>query len=482
MSYGLTPEGFSYMTVPVVYDQLAAGMRTQPGLSNLRTDPTSPFANESAPFVEQVGNVWVTLYTLYQSLNPDTAEDASLDARAASIGKSRYPAKKSKVLLTLYNRTSTNTVNVLAGKLLRQSATGVLWETLADAEIPALSNLFEDLAIDSIENQSPGIDRVTFNDDPDLTPVAIGDSLTIEGAANASNNGTFSITAKDLAGYWIEIANEDHTDGTDDEDPAMDVSGTITDTEASVLVDGQSVEYGPFQASVDTINTVIEPQTGLDAVSNQTAAEVGQDRELDTPFRTRILQNPVISQGGIYPAVLNRLLEVDGVSYATIEENDTASIVDGMEPHSIRATLVGGADQDIWNALGQFKGMGIGTNGTESGYWTDPRGLPKLVRFNRVTKLNPYILVELVIGTGYPSGTATATIKAALEGVKYTHGDDLIVHILDATVSNLRLTGVLGIVVKVSMSPDPTLSANLPADPSEVFVIDPNRITVTTSS
>lgn len=482
MSYGLSDEGFSYMTAPVIYDGIAAGMRNQERLSGLRTGPESKFANESAPFVEVAAKVWETLGALYDSLNPDSATKTSLDNRAASIGKSRYPQKKSKVPLTLYNRTSTSPVTVFADSQVKQPVTGILWATLEDAEIPALTTLHTELDIDAITNQGGTVDRITFNGNPDLSAVSPGDTLTITDAANDSNNGTFSIVAVNVGGYFVDISNEDHSDGTDNEASDTDAKGTINDTETSVIVNAESLDYGAFQASVDTITAINTPVPGWDGVSNLTAAEVGQTIEKDSDFRARILANPVISQGGISPAIVNRLREVNGVTYATVEENDTAAIVDGMEPNSIRATVVGGTDQDIWDCLGQFKGAGIGTNGTEVGVYIDEQGVEKPVRFNRVTKINPYIRVEITKGSGFPTTTATTTIQEALAKIVYLHGEDLIVHRLVAAVSDLRLTDTLAITVKVSEDTNPpTVSDNLDASATEVFVVDPNRITVVLS-
>jgi len=73
------------------------------------------------------------------------------------------------------------------------------------------------LDVDAIDWQSGTTVRNTYNGTPDLSNVEIGDRVANSSATNASNDGDFIITAVNDGSDYIEYTNPARTDATDDE-------------------------------------------------------------------------------------------------------------------------------------------------------------------------------------------------------------------------------------------------------------------------
>jgi len=471
VTYGVIATGFSR---PLASDCL---LETQTDIED-STDIVVPTTGDTAIGVtlgilaEREARAWEVLEDVYYSAFRETADDDALDHAIALIGKSRVLASHSTVSLTLYNRTSASPVTVDSGSQARQSATGVVWETTAAAEIPALTTLLSSLDIDDILWQSGNTIRVNFNSTPVLTPVAVGDEITITGAANAVNNGTFAITAKNNGAYWVEFLNEDRSSNAEDETSSAGTAD-IDDVETSVSVNAQSLLAGAYEATAGTINTVVSSISGWDGVTNALSAQVGDEKQTDPEFKTAAALDLVIADGTTVDAVLTKLLLVDGVTYASGD-----SIDDYTDPNwGYSFVVVGGTDQDIWDCIGSNICGSIPSLGTEVGNWTDSSGNSHVVKFSRATEINPYLVVNLTTNADYPSD-GDDLVKAALETVEYDLGEDIINHALAAAVSTAGIAGILTIQIYQGTSPAPVSSANTTIAAGEVANITQDLITV----
>ena len=312
---------------------------------------------------------------------------------------------------------------------------------------------------------------------PNLATVSPGDELIISGATNPSNDGTFTISAVDVAGYWVEYPNPARPDATDDE-TSSPAAADINDVETSVVVGGQSATTGPFEASIGSIDTIVTPVSGWDAVTNLSAANVGRNRETDAEFRIRIAQELAIAQGSTVLAIRAQLLEVPGVTFVSAKENRTGvTDIDGNKPHSYRFTIAGGADQDIIDCIGQFGAGAIATNGSASGTYNDPGGEVVTIYFDRVTEVNPYLIVNLTTTGEYP-GDGDTLIAEALADLEFENGQDLINYLLIGAVAASQVPGILTVQILQGLAPGPVSSANITIPASEVVNITADRITV----
>lgn len=472
--YGITDTGFVIKPTSVLRASTVESIREINGFTNARISTGSILGQLADITVNEIGLLWEGLDAFVNSFNKDNATGQSLDNVFALLLKSRVLASPSDTTLTLWTL-GAGDVSVPAGSQTKQSATGVLWETTADATIPAAVHSLTALNVNNINWQSANTIRYTFSATPDLSTVIAGDLLIVSGAAFDSNNGAFTITTVNNGSDWIEVTNLMRSDAVADE-AASDATADTTD--GIITVSAQSVDSGAYDASAHSIDQINNPITDWDGVVNLAAAQTGTDRETDAEFRIRVAGELTISKGSTLEAVKAQIRKIDGVTYVSSEENRTA-IIDGNSnaPHSQRFTVVGGVDQDIIDAIGTYKAAGIETNGAESGTWIDPEGESVTLYFDRVTEVSPFAIVNLTTDADYPADGDTAVINA-LVGIELEHSEDIINYKCKAAISNAGIPGITEISLLLSYSDPPTLQINLSVGATELGVFVADQITV----
>jgi len=479
--YGLLLTGFNPKTAVICSEELQSELIGIQGFEDASFDSDEPWGQFVGIMSERESKLWMLGLALSQSISRASATGVSLANTAAFIGEDKIEASKSQVTLTLINRSQITPVTVPEDYQARQSSTSVAWSLNAAAEIPAFDTALEDLAVDTLEFQT-GTDntvRAYLGGSPDLSGMAVNWEVQVSGSTNSSNDGRFFVTDWDVAGFWVEYPNLNRADDTDDEDPT---SPAIISLYPGVNVLAESLNTGPFEASIGSINTIVTPLSGWDDVYNQNAATPGTNEEKDDEFRIRLAEQAINSDGGTLAAVKEALEKVDGVTYVFGEENRSNVEVDGLKPNSMHFIVVGGTDQDIIDTIGRVGPAGIDTNGTETGTYDGNPDDPQIISFDRVTEVNPYFILNLTVDPAIWSSPALIAqyktdCKTAMESRTYAHGEDLVNHLLAATVS-VNVRGILTIALLQGLSPSPGSSANISIPGTEVVNITADRITV----
>lgn len=472
MTYGLTATGFVRKPAAEIKADIISNIRKINGLQNARINTGSVLGQLVDVFTNELSAVWEAAEARSNAMSPDEATGASLDAAMALVGKSRNGGIKTALTLTLWTFAESS-VSVPAGNQVIQSATEIVFETLEDAVIPAANTALEELIISGIEWQSANTVRYTFADSPDLSTVAVGDLFVCAGASFESNNLAAKITAVDDGSDYIEITNPDRTDAAADES-GTDALGAITD--GYVDVSAAAIDIGEFSATAQSINAINTPLADWVGVVNLDDGITGRAIETDDAFRARAYLELIIAQGGTLEAIKARLRsDVDGVTYVAGVENRTDEVVDGNAPHSYRLTVVGGIDQAVIDMIGEAGPAGIETNGSVSGTYTDPEGVGQTIRFDRVTEIKPYLIVNLTTNGNYPA-TGDDDVVALLTALEYEHGADILNYALAAALATIP--GILTIEVLQGLSDPPTTTNNISIAATELAVIVAERITV----
>ena len=124
---------------------------------------------------------------------------------------------------------------------------------------------------------------------------------------------------------------------------------------------------GSIQAGVATLTQIVTTTPGWDAVTNATAAEVGQLVESQAAFEARRYQSVALNGRSTTAAVYARVAEVDNVIAAYVTDNKTNvnKTIDGytLSPHSIYVAAIGGDDDDIAQAIYNSVSAGCDYNG-----------------------------------------------------------------------------------------------------------------------
>ena len=186
------------------------------------------------------------------------------------------------------------------------------------------------------------------------------------------------------------------------EDTTIGANGTTTATFTC-----QS--EGAIQAGVATLTQIVTTTPGWDAVTNATAAEVGQLVESQTAFEARRYQSVALNGRSTTAAVYARVAEVNNVIAAYVTDNKTNvnKTVDGytLAPHSIYVAVIGGDDDDIAKAIYNSVSAGCDYNGNTTVNVTDPNtGAVEAVTFMRPTQLPLYVKVTIQNDGSLPDG------------------------------------------------------------------------------
>ena len=166
---------------------------------------------------------------------------------------------------------------------------------------------------------------------------------------------------------------------------------------------------GAIQAGVATLTQIVTTVPGWDAVTNATAAEVGQLVESQAAFEARRYKSVALNGRSTTTAVYARVAEVDSVIAAYVTDNKTNvnKTVDGytLSPHSIYVAVIGGDDDDIAKAIYNSVSAGCDYNSNTTVNVTDPNTMAvEAVTFMRPTQLPLYVKVTIQDDGNLPDG------------------------------------------------------------------------------
>lgn len=236
--------------------------------------------------------------------------------------------------------------------------------------------------------------------DPDS---AVGNVLDQRVAINGIQRqaGTFTTTNITLINSQsVNLFGVDQT--VQDIYTVSDLSGNQWQLQSTVLGVAPGTHNYLFQSAVPgavlTIpNTITIPVTvvlGVDSINNPTALSIlGLNEESDAALRLRRQKSVTLSSQGYLSGLLAALENIPGVTFAFVEENNTATTNgDGVPGHSIWVIVAGsGANADIANAIYTKRNAGCGMFGMVSFAITQVDGTTFTVFWDVVAPVNLFI-------------------------------------------------------------------------------------------
>lgn len=154
-------------------------------------------------------------------------------------------------------------------------------------------------------------------------------------------------------------------------------SGTIDVTATAQLI-------GFVTANASSITNIFTPTRGWQTVTNAGAASPGAPVETDAELRIRQSLSTSVPAQTVFDATLGSVANVTGVTKVTGYENYTDTTdANGLPAHSICVVTVGGASQDIANAIGAQKTPGTNPTGNAGPFVVlDARGMPLNIKYS----------------------------------------------------------------------------------------------------
>ncbi len=242
------------------------------------------------------------------------------------------------------------------------------------------------------------------------------------------------------------------------------------------------------------LNTV--EQTGYDAIMSITsrlpgATSGGDDGETDPDLRLRYRLTRATAGSATAEAVSSQLYRVTGVKSVYIRQNRMDYVVDGMNPHSVEATVYGGDPDDVGAALLASVPAGCETLGSSAVTVLDAINQAHVMCYNKAARTSIYVAVTLTVDGSFSYDAGVETIQDAL--INYIGGEDssgqfhigllpaadVIYQKLVALI--MAIDGVVDVQVKAGKTANPTGTSNIAIAATEVAETKVDYLAVTVS-
>lgn len=319
---------------------------------------------------------------------------------------------------------------------------------------------------------------------------ATGDALTrnvkINGIARkAATRSTVDVKLTGLPGTLIINGSV-----RDSNNVLWELPATVTlDTSGATIVTATCATQGAVAAVIGSVNQINTPTRGWTAVSNVSAAAVGNAAETDAQLRSRQAQSVASAALVTFDALDGAIANIQGVTGHKLYQNDTSETDDnGLPAHAISAIIIGGDATEIADTLRRKKSLGVATWGNTAIAVTDSYGAAQTINFTRPVAVPVYLALEIKALPGYTSAVADE-IKMALAAWinKLGIGEDVLLSRLYSPANltagtdsnNSQYYDILSLKVGISEPALATANISIPYDCLASCKIENITVTVT---
>ncbi len=481
MSYGLTSAGFVVKDLQTIKTEMEEDFKAAFG-NDVDLEPTAVAGQLVGNWAVKLASMWELLQAIYSSFHPDSAEDVALDGIVALNGISRIAATSTEVWEILYG--AEGTVVPADHLIAQENATQFYLREETEITADVAADVIVALVNDPVEDD---VHTVTINLEEFEYTALEGDSKTDVVTALLA---LIEAGGQPVAGEIIDDTLRIYA--TDGFTPfAAVLSATLEFDMIGTPALYWAEVAGATSAPVGSVNTIVQPVTGLDHVSNLLEGETGRETETDDELRVRRRQSYFLSGFATQDAITARVLqEVSGVTFARVISNRTDSTDgDGRPPHSFEAIVMGGTDEDVAQKLWEVAPAGINFYGSTEVTVQDSTGFDQVVKFSRPTP--KYIWVEIEVTQSleedFPVNGASV-IKDAIVAWAAAHSSVGLDVVWQKLFSPLyTCPGIYDAVLEIGVSDDaltPPVSysaANIVIGSTELALFDVARISVAVS-
>ncbi len=470
--YGVTATGFKRKRLADIKLEIEASLRANLG-NFINTLPSSIFGQVIGIFSEREDAVWEAVEEVYNSQWLNSASGVPLQNVLGLVGVTKLNAAKS-VQQDLYLFGTPGTIVPVNTQVRVAGNSSATFQTVASIQLVAGQDQIQRLGFSA--PPTSGSYRLRYINEDTATLAFNATALDVQNALNAlpkldgvtvtGNHDVlqrFDVTFGGLSGKLphapLQVILSTLSNGA-----PVTLAWASNPQEAipQGVVDAEALVAGPTAAPLYTLTEIVNPVTGLDRVLNLMDADVGRFLEDDNSARVRSSTAQAARGKGSPDAIRARLLEVEGVTQAIVFQNEgDTTDVNGLPPHSIRAYVQGGDDQDIREEIWISKAGGIKSDGLVTGTIKDSSGIIQPIKFSRPEVVPVYISITITKDSDWTSDGA-AKVRAALAGYvnSLLIGADVIVYPKMISVLN-SISGITDISIAVGTTSSPTTDNNI---------------------
>lgn len=455
-TYGITAQGFNAPTLAAVLADIQADFQAIFG-AQVPVNPESRNGQFIGIWAEREFSLWELGQALNAGFDPDQAVGTFLDALVALTGSQRQLPTSSQVTETLTGTPGTNvpqnSIVATVGSLLPflTDAAGLIVAAAAWAQDFNYATL--GVRITNVGNVYQVIQAGVSQNTPGAGPTGTGSNIV---------DGTV---------HWRFLG-----------------AGT-----GSVDVPALSSSTGPIEAPSGTLTQIQTPVAGWSGAINVLDAVLGTNLETDPALRLDREAELHAPANAAINAIYGTVKKVAGVTSVTVLENlGETTDANGTPPHGVQCVVVGGANQDIWNALVACVGAGIGDfAGNTVGTAVDSQGVTHTIGFTRPTAVPIYMTFNVTVDPGsFPSNNGATQVAdlAVSFGDQFVPDQDVVSGKLAGAIC-FGFTTPLGFTPPVpgildpgfpflGLAPGPVSSAAIPISPLQIATFDTSRVVV----
>jgi uncharacterized phage protein gp47/JayE len=468
--FGVTATGFNTKSFNSI--KLSLQQKLYEAFGTIRIDEESIFGQLIGVFTEPTADEWLALEAVYNSLNPNTATDFSLDNIAAYIGVKRLEATATTVEALL---NGVNQTIVPAGSEAIAFGVNTVFKLNEQIVLSNLDCVGAKLDFVFVEGD---IYSVTINGhvySHTAAPLEVKATI-IDALVNSINTAEIGVTASNINDILVIVSNNS-------EAFAILHNENMGFLSIDNYGDFTAVDKGDIPIAAGALITIQTPVSGWISLYNYTPGLTGRNLEIDDELRARRARSLKLAGAGTVDAIRARILNIEGVTAATVSENSTNVTVGGLPPHSFESLVLGGTNQLIANTIWGAKPAGIATYGNVTNTVIDQAGKNHTVYFSRPVKLYIYANITLTKDVGLYPIDGDAVIKDAIvkQITNLEVGEDVVYQSLYQSIYSVP--GITAAVIQIGGSlveTPPTLSsANVTVGASQIAVSDITKITVT---
>lgn len=406
MAFGITPTGFIPKRLADIKQELEDEFKELFG--EIDVNPDSVFGQIIGVMSRHSAEEWEQMENIYYSQYPASANGFSLDGAVQLTGITRLASTQSEVLCQL--RGNEGTI-IPDGNKSSQSIAGNIFSQVNAVElsVDALQRVVINVDSDTDQTWSVVISGISINY---ISSSDTQDQIA-EGITNAINSDAtlqLLVLAEHTGGddfFTITIVNRIDPVSLDEIPLTIDrIFSLSLGADLSIVEQWTPALYradvsGAISVPADTVDTIENPISGFNEITNFESGVIGRNAETDSELRIRREESLQILGAATIGAIQSRLLqEVDGVVQVQVIENRTdewipaGSSPTGRPPHSFEAIVQGGDSTDIAEKIWEIKPAGIQTDGNTPVTIIDSNGDSQVIEFSRPVTVYVYVRVD----------------------------------------------------------------------------------------
>lgn len=250
-------------------------------------------------------------------------------------------------------------------------------------------------------------------------------------------------------------------------------------------VDFEAEDAGATVVNLGQLNEIASAFPGWNSVSNPVAGITGTETEEDPAARQRQRDELAAVGSTTVDAIRADLLALEGVTSATVIENDTDQVVDGIPPNRVESIIEATAtDAELAAQIFASKAGGIRAHGAITAVVQDSQGNDHVVSFTRPAPVEIHIAITVRVLDGYGGDAALEAAIAAAAAASPSHavGFDVVWSFIGKLAHDAD-PNVFGVdSVFLGTAPSPTLQQNVPITIRQRAAFDVARISVSSNT